>query len=145
MVAYQVVGEMGLFTTNTPAGRMRVTINKRGMVPSDVPAEEIRHHLSVGLIRAVGVPAPVRAPTVPSPQPATTADAPAVEVSYSPPGEPELPEERLAAQAKLPADGSLPHHNAAKAVWVEAAVRSGYAYDAAAAAEKPELVKLLKS
>jgi hypothetical protein len=115
------------------------------LVPAAATAAEIRHHLSVGLIRAVGAAA--GAPTPQRQQPAAT-PAPEPEPEDTPQtsaSTEQLSEERVKARKKLPADGSLPHHNASKAVWVEAAVARGYAYDAAAAADKPELVKLLKS
>lgn len=129
---YQVVRELGSFTANTVTGRMKVTVYAPGMVPDGATDAEIRHHLAMGLIRPVGA-APQQEPQ-PAREPASTATA-QVEV---------LSEERQAARAKLPEDGSLPHPNAGKPVWVEAAVDRGYSFEAANAVEKAELVALLK-
>lgn len=140
MVQYKVVGECATFTTDTPTGRMRMTYFKGALVPAAATEREIIHHLSVGLIQPVGVPAQSRAAQPPAPAPESRGPAPAVSGG----GEADLPEERQKARAKLPPDGSLPHHNAAKPVWVEAAVARGYAYEAANAVDKAELMALLK-
>lgn len=49
---------------------------------------------------------------------------------------------RVEARGKLPAEG-LPDGRAAQAVWVEAAVREGYAFNAVKGEEKAALVDLL--
>lgn len=131
---WKVVGHCALFTSDTAQGPMQVTVYRGHMVPDGAKPEQIRHNAAMGLIRPVGE----------DPQPAGVAD-PAPGVPPNPAEQPEgLSEERQAAQAKLPADGSAPHPNAAEATWVEYAVVKGYDYEAATAAGKAELVKLFK-
>lgn len=142
-MAWQVTAEMVVVPAATPFGPQMVHVLRDGLLPDGVPDDRIQHLLSVGMIRAVGVVAHAPADTG-----GADTDGPSVPGSPggdTPPQPEELSEERKAARAKLPADGSLPHHAAGKAVWVEAAVDRGYAYEAANAASKAELVELLKS
>lgn len=141
-MTWQVTAAMVVVPADTQYGRQMVHVGRRGILPPGVPQEKINHLLSLGMIRKVG-PA-VSAPPAPAP-------APAVKVEEEPP--PEAPPtdsvpydhpDRVAAREKLPAGGSLPDGRAAHAVWVEAAVRAGYAYDAARQATKQELQELLR-
>jgi hypothetical protein len=123
------------------------------LVPAAATAAEIRHHLSVGLIRAVGAPAAAPTPqrqqpaatSAPEPEPEDTGVPESEDTPQASASTEQLSEERVKARKKLPADGSLPHRNAGKSVWVEAAVIRGYAYEAATAVDKAELVALLKA
>ncbi len=54
-----------------------------------------------------------------------------------------LEQKRAAARAKLPADGSAPHHNASQEVWVEYAVAKGLGRDEAEKASKEDLKQVL--
>ncbi len=53
--------------------------------------------------------------------------------------------ERAEARSKLPADGSPPHGNASKAVWVEFAVSKGMSREEAEKADRDDLREALKS
>lgn len=133
MTRYKVVGQCAHVKTMTESGRMTRLLYKGNLVPADAPPEQIRHLLSVGLIRPVA--------GVSAPEPVASVGAAGDPAGA---GEPELSEERKDARGKLKPDGSAPHANAAEAVWVEYAVAKGYDYDAAKAAGKAELIKLLK-
>lgn len=154
MAEYQVVGQCAHVSTVTPGGRQTLLLHWGALLPEGVPAEQIKHLLSVKLIKKVGtdgpevpgaavpetgvVPSPV-APVLPAPASAGDGDEqrPAGGKAFDDP-------ERVAAREKLPTNGELPDGRAAHAVWVEAAVARGYLYEAAAATEKAELVKLLR-
>lgn len=57
----------------------------------------------------------------------------------------EVAEKRAAAKAKLPADGSAPHGNASRDVWVEFLAGKGYDYSELAKQEnKADLIDLAK-
>lgn len=56
----------------------------------------------------------------------------------------ELADKRAAAKAKLPADGSAPHGNASKDVWVEYLAGKGYLYDELVKQEPADLKALAK-
>lgn len=141
MPQYQVVGELALAKTETAHGPMQLTLYKGAVMPGDVPADQIKHLLSVGLIAEVsGGEVSGGEPSAPTPSVETPGSEP-------PPtgGQPEeLSAERAAARAELPSDGSPPPATASKAVWVEAAVVKGYDYEAAAAETKNNLIGLLK-
>jgi hypothetical protein len=130
MTQYQVVGAIAHVKTMTQSGPKVITLYKGAMVPADAPADRIRHLLSVKLIAPVGGAASTSAPT----PPASAND-----------GGDGLSEERKTAQAKLPADGSMPHHNAGQPVWVEYLVTKGYDYNALKDQEKPALIDLAKN
>ena len=131
---YRVVGELGVFTANTPAGPVRTTVYKGSVVPDGATPEEIRHHLSMRLIEEVdGGPAP---------EPAPVGDGPPVAPPPSADSVPFDDPERVKAREKLNPDGSAPHANAAEAVWVEYAVSRGHSFDDAKAAGKEEIRKM---
>lgn len=147
---YQVVGHCAHVKTRDDAGQWATVLLPRGaLLPADVPQDRIDHLLSVKLIAAVGEAGPelpgAAVPAVsaqPSPtvggEPATSDEAPAVSTPYDDP-------DRVAARAKLPADGSMPDGRNAQAVWVEWLVTKGYDYDALKGQEKPDLVELAKN
>jgi hypothetical protein len=56
----------------------------------------------------------------------------------------EVADKRAAAKAKLPSDGSAPHGNASKDVWVEYLAGRGYDYDELVKQDKSDLVELAK-
>ena len=134
---YLVVGQCAHVRTASPSGPITRLLHKGALLPADVPPDQIRHLLSVKLISTL--PGSQQRPPVSM---STVAPEPEPEPAVTPAAD-DLPEERLAAQAKL-TPGKLPHHNAAEAVWVEAAVRAGYDYEQCRTAGKAELVKLLK-
>jgi hypothetical protein len=53
-------------------------------------------------------------------------------------------QKRAAARAKLPADGSAPHHNAATEVWIEYAVKQGLDRAESEKASKEDLRRALQ-
>lgn len=146
MAQYQVTGECAHLIVDSPEGPRHQLVYKGTVLPDGVPQDRIRHLLSVNLIRRVEQESDLIAPAAPAPAAPTATDdgtgdggetpSPA-ETSYDDP-------ERVAAREKLPADGSLPDGRAALAVWVEAAVARGYAYEAAKGTGKPELIDLLR-
>lgn len=151
-MAYRVTGAFVQVTSAGPTGTQKIALYQGAILPGDVPAEEIRHHLSVGMIEQVGddegpVGEPLLAPpppgTVPTGFPAGTAGDPANgtppaavtggdSVAYDDP-------ERVKAREKLPPDGSAPHPNAGEAVWVEYAVAKGYSFEAVRDAGKDQI------
>lgn len=137
---YKVTGHCATFTADTAQGRMNITVYRGHLVPPGATDKQIRHNLSMGLIEPFGADVARQDPTTRAPKPPQD-PSPGPAAGPSPD---DLSEERKAAQAKLPTDGSAPHANAGEAVWVEYAVTKGYDYSAASAAGKAELVKLLK-
>ncbi len=131
MSRYQVIGQCAHVRTETPSGRMTLLLFRGAVLPPDVPADQIRHLLSVRLIGPVGGAEP---PAVgPAPAPDLTPPAPAADsVPYDDP-------ERVEARSKLPADGSAPHANAGQPVWVEYAVKQGYDFAAVKDTDKAEI------
>jgi hypothetical protein len=87
-----------------------------------------------GLVNAATGTPPVEA-TKSDDDPAAAATAVAAEVEAR----------REAARAKLPADGSAPHHNAGEDVWREYAVVKGYDRDTVEKSSKEDLKALFKS
>lgn len=165
MTSYQIVGDCAHVTTMTAGGRARVLLYKPAMVPGDVPAAEIKHLLSVGLIEEVGKVA--EQPRSDEPEPATAKvvdpDQPAHVVSevVTGGGDPVDGEDADgdsgsdgadgdtndgddAVGAEPPADGSAPPQNASKAAWVEYAVSQGMDRDEANKASKKDLIDTLK-
>ena len=59
--------------------------------------------------------------------------------------DPELETRRAEARAKLPADGSAPHHNAGQAVWVEYLAAQGGRYEDLSSQDKADLQALAKA
>lgn len=84
---YQVVGPCAHATVDGPHGRKRQLHFKGKLLPPDVPAHEIQHLLSVGLVKEVGVPASAPAPAVP-PAVSTTVDGPTPAEAEAGDGEP---------------------------------------------------------
>ncbi len=141
-MAYRVTGAFVQVTSAGPTGEQKIALYQGAILPGDVPADEVRHHLSVNMIEQVGADeGPTGGPLEAVLPPSLTQPAPATPGVSAEAGA-EDPE-RAKAREKLPADGSAPHRNTAEAVWVEYAVTKGYDYDAAKAAGKDELVKLL--
>lgn len=143
---YQVVGHCAHVKTQTASGPMTRLLYKGNLLPDDVPVKQIRHLLSVKLIAPFGdadLPDAVVPDDVEQP-PTSDGGGERAEGSESPQDSvPFDAPERVAAREKLPADGSLPDGRAGHPVWVEAAVRAGYAYDAASKSNKKELQDLL--
>ncbi len=84
-------------------------------------------------------PPPVPVPVLRDPTPAAATSPADPQVAQVAPVE-ALTAEQEAARAKLPADGSAPAEYAAKAVWVEFAVRNGVDRASAEAATKAALI-----
>ena len=139
MVMYMVVGHCAHATVQTPHGRVQQLHFKGAVLPSDVPEQEIRHLLSVGLIE------PIDAPSDVAPAPAGTGDGTPAAEQPQPEVDPEVEAKRANARAKLPADGSPPDKRAAQAVWVEYLVTKGYDYDALAKEDKQTLISLAEN
>lgn len=149
MTQYQVVGACAHVRTMTPSGPMTRLLDKGALLPSGVPADRIRHLLSVGLIKAVGSAGP-ELPGAAVPGGVADERVPSAEGSVDPgsqgqSGSPDDDPERAAARAKLPADGALPHHAAGQPVWVEWHVAQGGNYDDLKNQDKATLVELAKS
>lgn len=135
MTQYQVVGECAHVTVDSAAGRVSVLLYRPSPIPPGVPQERIDHLLSVGLIAKIGSGETIEYPAPLAP------DAPPAEVDEL---DPEVLKARDAAQAKLPTDGSAPHANAGKDVWVEYAVAKGMDRTEADKADKADLIAALK-
>lgn len=153
---YQVVGECAHVVVADVSGVSAMTLLYKGApVPDGVDEKRLKHLIDSGLVAKVeGVPL--------APNAAVQQD-PTVGVPTSQPGagdktdsgsgdglHPTLTDEQREAQAKqadakakLPADGSAPHHNASDAVWVEYAVVRGMDRDEATKAGKEEIRKTL--
>lgn len=151
MARYQVTGECAHIVVDSPEGPVTQLVYKGTILPDGVPAARLRHLLDLNLIRDVGsnpIAPAAPAPNVQDPNEVAAAGGPTEpsETPANPTSEakPFDDPERVAAREKLPTDGSLPDGRAAHAVWVEAAVAKGYAYEAASSTEKPELIALLR-
>lgn len=141
-MAYRVTGAFVQVSSAGPTGSQKIALYQGAILPGDVPADEIRHHLSVNMIeQAPEGEGPTGGPLEAVLPPSLVQPAPAVPGVTAEAGV-EDPE-RAEARAKLPADGSAPRRNATEAVWVEYAVAKGHDYTAAKAAGKDELVTLL--
>lgn len=147
---YQVIGHCAHATTRGSSGRVRQLFFKGQLLPEDTPGQEIRHLLSVNLIKPVGAPA---TPTVSASAAQPVTDTPVgqptlteAEITATAPANPatdtEVEAKRAAARAKLPTDGSRPDGRAAQAVWVEYLVTKGYSYDAVVNEPKATLMEL---
>jgi hypothetical protein len=156
---YQVVAECAHVTMATASGRMLVLLLKGAIVPADAP--ELARLLDLGYVAkvggdetggvdAAGIPAgaydadvPVAVTTTPveKSEEQRKADAESAEKAKA---DAEVADRRAAAKAKLPADGSAPHGNAAKEVWVEYLAANGYDYAELIKQDKADLVGLAK-
>lgn len=156
---YQVVAECAHATVDSPYGRMVQLLLKGALVPADAP--QLPHLLANGFVVQVGgeetggVDAsgvPSGAYTEPVPPGLTTtpvektpeqrqADVDAAAKSKA---DAEVADRRAAARAKLPVDGSAPHGNASKEVWVEYLAARGYDYGELSKQDKADLVELTK-
>jgi hypothetical protein len=134
---YVVVGQCAHVTVDTPTGPALNLLYKGATVPDSATPQQIEHLLSVKLIAEVNdVPAnevtgdgsDAKNPVVPD------ADV-----------DPDVLARRQAAAAKLASDGSAPHSNAGKDVWVEYAVVKGMDRAEAEKADKADLIAALKS
>jgi hypothetical protein len=136
---YQVTGHCAHVKTRDDAGQWTTVLLPRlAMVPDDTPAETIKHLLSVNLIGQIGGGNPAADTQVDGQDPdGTSTTSPEVAAAEDP--------ERATARAKLPADGSMPHHNSGQPVWVEWLALRGYDYEALKGQEKPDLVELAKN
>jgi hypothetical protein len=132
---YQVLRSGVVVTVAGAFGPEKQGFDERAILPPGVPEREIRHLLSVKLIRQVGGP-PQSTPDME--EPAEESVGTAAQAT-----DPEVEAARAQARAKLPADGSAPDGRAAQTVWVEHAVAKGYAYDAVKGLGKDELRDLL--
>ncbi|MER7280406.1 hypothetical protein ABT369_38815 [Dactylosporangium sp. NPDC000244] len=150
---YQVTAECVYATVDSQYGMTRQLLLKGAVIPGD--AKEIEHLVAQGLIAkigdgdetginalgGVGAAESVEgaAGSVVSPDPA------AGPMGGSPSVTDEAETAREAARAKLPADGSAPHPNAGRDVWVEYAVKQGIDRAEAQKATKDDLKALFKS
>ncbi len=144
---YQVIGECAHVVVTDVSGVSAMNLLYKGaFLPDGVDEARLRHLLGSGLVAEAGeVPIAPNAAVDQDP----TVGIPPVE-SGSPTGTgeggdvvPELTAEQRAAKAKLPADGSAPHHNAGHDVWVEYAVTQGLDRGEASKVSKDELRKAL--
>lgn len=160
MTAYQVVAECAHATVRTPYGKAVTLLLKGAIVPADAP--QLKHLLEIGSVVEVGADETGGVDAAGIPSGAYTADVPSglttTPVEKSPEqvqadaestakskADTEVAERRTAAKAKLPADGSAPHGNAAKDVWVEYLAAKGYDYDELVKQDnKADLVDLAK-
>ncbi len=134
---YVVVGQCAHVTVNTPTGPALNLLYQGATLPDSATKEQVEHLLSVKLIAEVG-DVPANEVTGPG-DGAKDAIVPDTDV------EPEVLARRQAAAAKLASDGSAPHQNAGKDVWVEYAVVKGMDRVEAEKADKADLIAALKS
>lgn len=125
---------------------MLTSLYKGAVLPEGVPQDRIDHLFSVGAIEETDVPAPTMAEVEPNLNVRGAGEGPGggdqpPAVTVTPYDDPE----RVAARAKLPDDGSLPHHASGQPVWVEYLVGRGYDYAAIQGQDKTVLVDLAKS
>lgn len=145
----QIVGECAYVTQDTAAGRAKMLLMKGAVVSADVP--EAKHLLSAGLAARVGGDASpgldAAGEPVLDPDAAGTGKAAAEQVEDDPDAKAaaEAEAKREAARAKLPADGSAPHHNAGEDVWREYAVSKGMDRAEVEKASKDDLKAALKA
>jgi hypothetical protein len=158
---YQVTGECAHVVVTDHTGVSAVNLLYKGaFLPDGVDEKRLKHLLDTGLVGKVdGEPL--------APNAAISAQAAGLDTGNSDSGKgdgstdtvhppvltPEQEEaqrkvltesaetqrKRDAAKAKLPADGSAPHHNAAQEVWVEYAVAKGLDRGEAEKASKDDL------
>ncbi len=150
---YQVVGECAHVTVTDHTGVNAVNLLYKGaFLPDGVDKDRLKHLLDTGLVAEVSEGEEI------APNAAVEQD-PTVGIPPQPPARPdgddpgngdegkgggeELTAEQKAARAKLPADGSPPHHNAGTDVWVEYAVKQGLSREEASKVSKEELRKAL--
>ena len=163
MTTYQVVAECAHATVKTPYGAAVTLLLKGATVPEDAP--QLQHLLEIGAVAvagddetggvdAAGIPlaaydadVPAGMTTTPVPQSdedKATAEKAKAEAEKAK-ADADLEAKRADAQAKLPADGSLPDGRAGKDVWVEWLAKNGYSYDEVSKVEnKAELTDLAK-
>lgn len=137
MTAYRVTAPVVVAQDDTAHGRAMSYFYAGTFLPAGVPSKTVEHLLRRRMIEPVDdgrALEPIEDAVV---SPAEgDGDQSQDSVPFDAP-------ERVAAREKLPADGSLPDGRAGHPVWVEAAVRAGYAYDAASKSNKKELQDLL--
>ncbi len=161
---YQVVGECAHVNTVGLGGVQAVQLIYKGApVPEGIDPERLKHLLRQGLVAKVdGEPiAPNAAieqdPNTGDPLRPTQGEAAGGDGTHPTVSDDErqaqrkaaedndaAEQKRAAARAKLPADGSAPHHNAAPEVWVEYAVKQGLDRAEAEKASKEDLRKALQ-
>ncbi len=146
---YQVVGECAHVEINDISGLKTVGLLYRGaFLPDGVSDERVQHLIGSGLVAEVG-DTPI-APNASEPQDPAVGIRAAHAALGGNTGEqdtdvdPEVLAKRKAAADKLPADGSAPHANAGKDVWVEFAVAKGMDRGEAEKVDKSELTAALK-
>ncbi len=157
---YQVTGECAHVVVTDHTGVSAVNLLYKGaFLPDGVDEKRLKHLLDTGLVGKVdGEPlAPNAAISAqaagldnaasPAPEggagdsvhpPVLTAEQEEAQRKVLAEGA-ETQRRRDAAKAKLPADGSAPHHNAAQEVWVEYAVAKGLDRGEAEKASKEDL------
>ncbi len=157
MTTYQVVGQCAHVTTAAVDGSKRSELLYKGsIIPESATAKEIEHLLSLKLIAPIGgepfgthevgavsggdVRTGLDGKPVVSDEPGI--GQPVDDAGSKAKADGELAEKRAAAKAKLPADGSAPHGNAAQAVWVEYVVGRGQDYDTVKDVDRDELKAL---
>lgn len=141
---YQLTGECAYITMPSQYGFSKGLYYKGAVIPGDAP--ELPHLLSSGMAVKVGDDAGIGLNAEGGLGPAETPVTPADVEASKPPAGPvdEVEAKRAEARAKLPTEGSAPDGRAAQPVLVEYLVTKGYDYDAIKAAEKAELVEMVK-
>lgn len=128
-MTYQVVGECAYVTVDGRQGHQKVLMYRGAVLPEGAP--EIGHLLDMKLIEKVGDDDSAGVNAVGGVGAAESVEGPGggSVVSSAPvtgqSDDEKTEAKRAAARAKLPADGSAPHHNAGKDQWVEYAVGKG--------------------
>jgi len=148
---YQVIGECAHVVVTDHSGVSAVNLLYKGaFLPNGVDTDRLQHLLTTGLVAEVGEGeeiAPnasvVQDPTVGIPPQQPTGPSDDSKTDDSTGRTAELTAEQQAARAKLPADGSAPHHNAGADVWIEYAVAQGLSREEASKVTKEELRKAL--
>ncbi len=160
MSTYQVVAECAFVTLDGPTGRFQTLMYKGALVPEGAP--ELERLIDSGHVKKVGgeVTGGLNSDGVPDGgldgsvhEGLTTTPVPKSDEQLAEEkaeaerqkAEQDVAEKRAAAQAKLPADGSLPDGRAGRDVWVEYLVRDGASYDDVKDADKADLMELAKS
>ena len=144
MDTYQLTAECAYVTADTAYGRAKTLVYKGAIILGNAP--ELRHLLSSGMVVKVSDDAGIGLNAEGGLGPAETPSAPPDGEAGRRATEPvdEVETKRAEARAKLSSDGSAPDGRAAQPVLVEYLVAKGYDYDAIKAAEKPELIELVK-
>ncbi len=165
---YQVTGECAHVVVTDHTGVSAVNLLYKGaFLPDGVDEKRLKHLLDTGLVgkvdgeplapnaaisaQAAGLDNPAGSNRDPEGGEASDSVHPPVLTAEQEEAQrqaltesAETQRRRDAAKAKLPADGSAPHHNAATEVWVEYAVKQGLSREESEKASKEDLKKALQ-